>query len=248
MLIILMILGGAIGVMLGLIALSFVAREVHQPAHAEPEARERRPHQHIEPSSRAQRYPTVPPPLAPMTTTPEVLLPSLKQAQAAAPPAFVTPEVRVDPDSHQFVAPPVAASAPVPVVQFVPPAVKPVTPEKKKELAFIAFDAAKAISSDDELVSLLKQGHFVAAIDRYRRTHGVGVAEAKAALKAWRSTSEAHEALADSVEAAVTDPQIVSAIREGKFIEAIKLYRAKTGVSLQDAKHAIDAWRKELGS
>lgn len=248
MLIILMLLGGAIGVMLGLIALSFVAREVPQPAHAEPEARARRPHQHIEPASRAQRYPSVPPPLAPMTTTPEVLLPSLRQAHVAAPPAFVTPEVRVDPDAHQFVAPPVAVSAPVPVVQFVPPSVKPVAPPKKKELAFIAFDAAKAIAGDEELVSLLKQGHFVAAVDRYRRTHGVGVAEAKTALQEWRTKSEAHEELADSVEAAISDPQIVAAIRQGKFIEAIKLYRAKTGVSLQDAKHAIDAWRRELGN
>lgn len=110
-----------------------------------------------------------------------------------------------------------------------------------------AIDAGQAIANDAELIELLQGGHFIAALKHYRERNGVGLAEAKAAIDAWRAQSGQHEQAAQVVENVVTDPQIVAAIRKGKIIEAIKLYRAKTGVSLQDAKEAIDTWRRQLG-
>jgi ribosomal protein L7/L12 len=121
----------------------------------------------------------------------------------------------------------------------------------KRPNAQVALDAASAIASDPELVQLLKQGHFIPALKRYRDQHGVGLEEAKAALEAWRSQATASSKVAKVIDTAasdvVSDPQIVAAIRKRNFIEAIKLYRAKTGVSLQDAKEAIDTWRRNMG-
>jgi ribosomal protein L7/L12 len=128
-----------------------------------------------------------------------------------------------------------------------PPPQAPKRPTKTD----VAFDAAQAIASDPELVQLLKQGHFIQAIKRYRERHGVGLEEAKAAFEAFRAQATSKSKVAKVIDTAagevVSDPQIVAAIRRRNFVEAIKLYRAKTGVSLQDAKEAIDTWRRNMG-
>jgi len=145
----------------------------------------------------------------------------------------------------------VAPAAPVfTAFQPAPPPL-PAAKPRKTQAAKVVADAASAVAGDAELVRLLEQGHFIAAIKRYRDEHGVGLEEAKAALTAWRERSGRNEKVAQVVAQVasdtVTDPQIVAAIRKGNVIEAIKLYRAKTGVSLQDAKEAIDEWRRHLG-
>jgi ribosomal protein L7/L12 len=147
--------------------------------------------------------------------------------------------------------PPMPAARPAAVV-FVAPDANPTPPEppqpaRRAQAVGIAAEAAKVIGSDPELQAMLRQGHFIPALKRFRQKHGAGLHEAKAALEAWRASSEDHEQVAEVVETIATDPKIVSAIRKGNFIEAIKLYRAKTGVSLQDAKEAIDDWRRKLG-
>lgn len=112
-------------------------------------------------------------------------------------------------------------------------------------------EAIARIANDAELRQLIENGNLLQAVRRYKEQHGVGVAEAKQALEAFRSQSERNAKVVEAVEHVVdvtaTDPQIVQAIRSGKVIEAIKLYRAKTGVSLQDAKAAIDEWRRHMG-
>jgi ribosomal protein L7/L12 len=127
----------------------------------------------------------------------------------------------------------------------------PPLPPKRQTKTDVAFDAAQAIASDPELVQLLKQGHFIQAIKRYRERHGVGLEEAKAAFEAFRAQATSKSKVAKVIDTAagevVSDPQIVAAIRRRNFVEAIKLYRAKTGVSLQDAKEAIDTWRRNMG-
>ena len=42
------------------------------------------------------------------------------------------------------------------------------------------------------------------------------------------------------------DPQIITALRENKMLEAIKLYREKTGLSLAAAKTAVEDIKKRL--
>jgi ribosomal protein L7/L12 len=43
------------------------------------------------------------------------------------------------------------------------------------------------------------------------------------------------------------DPNVVAALRSNNMIEAIKYYRAKTGVGLAEAKSAVEAMRSRLG-
>ena len=243
--------------------------------HLQRPARERREHQHPDFSKREKRYPDVPPPLAPMTQTPKVLQGTDARALAPMESVFVTPSIPVvssvltsgpsaapvftTPTIAPISAPPPpsftpykapAVTAPQAFTAHVaqPVAVPPPLPSKPMAARVqSAIDAGQAIANDAELIELLQGGHFIAALKHYRERHGVGLAEVKAAIDAWRAQSGQHEQAAQVVENVVTDPQIVAAIRKGKLIEAIKLYRAKTGVSLQDAKEAIDTWRRQLG-
>lgn len=270
MVIVLLVLGALVGMMLGLVVLSAFSRvtvEGLTTPHPQRAARERRPHVHSDVQKGPERYPPVPPPLAPMTQTPTVLgaspdrvLPpmDLSFATPAVPSvAPVQPIVPLTPSAPPRAAPPPPAprAAPPPPTPPAPPplpAKKVVfTPHEEPPRAQVALDAAAAIAGDQELQQLLRQGHFIPALKRYREQHGVGLQEAKAAIDAWRAKSGRNEQVAQVVTKAAqevaTDPQIVAALRKGKVIEAIKLYRAKTGVSLQDAKEAIDTWRRHMG-
>jgi ribosomal protein L7/L12 len=273
MLILLLVLGGLVGVMLGLIALSSMSQVsvagLTTPHESRPK-KERRPHVHADVSQREERYPRVPPPLAPMSVTPAIPQGWGDRVLAPAPSLYVTPEVPHATGSSSSVpsAPPaqlprVAAAPPPPgapsftafeapkIAAVKPPPIPKAPRPPKQEPAKVVVDAAAAIAGDAELLALLEAGHFIAALKRYRDTHGVGLDEAKAALDAWRAKSRRHQQVAEVVSnvasTAATDPQIVAAIRKGNIIEAIKLYRAKTGVSLQDAKQAIDTWRRNIG-
>lgn len=44
----------------------------------------------------------------------------------------------------------------------------------------------------------------------------------------------------------VHDSEIEAQIRTGALVDAITLYREKTGVGLQEAKDAVEAWRDRL--
>lgn len=46
---------------------------------------------------------------------------------------------------------------------------------------------------------------------------------------------------------ATDDPQIIAALRAHKMIEAIQIYRQKTGVGLAEAKSVMEALRAGLG-
>lgn len=49
-----------------------------------------------------------------------------------------------------------------------------------------------------------------------------------------------------SVLREVNDSEIEQQIRSGHLIDAIKLYREKTGVGLKEAKDAVAAWRDRI--
>lgn len=46
---------------------------------------------------------------------------------------------------------------------------------------------------------------------------------------------------------AAASPEIVALVRDGKLIQAIKVYRQMTGMGLKESKDAIDALRAGLG-
>jgi ribosomal protein L7/L12 len=91
---------------------------------------------------------------------------------------------------------------------------------------------------DAQLQAHVTAGCKIEAIKRYRELTGAGLAEAKQAVEALeRGEATPSAEPADSS----FEREIVSLLQAGKKIEAIKLYRKRSGVGLKEAKDFIDA-------
>lgn len=88
-----------------------------------------------------------------------------------------------------------------------------------------------------EIRRLLSEGRKIEAIRRYREQTGADLAAAKAAVEALQRDEPPAPPAEDSPDAA----EIVALLQGGKKIEAIKLYRQRTGVGLKEAKDAVEA-------
>jgi ribosomal protein L7/L12 len=91
---------------------------------------------------------------------------------------------------------------------------------------------------DDELRALLAEGRKIEAIKRYREATGADLAAAKEAVEALErgEMATAKGPVDSSLEA-----EIVSLLEGGKKIEAVKIYRERTGMGLKEAKDAVEA-------
>lgn len=101
------------------------------------------------------------------------------------------------------------------------------------------------------LMALIEKGQTIEAIKLYRERTGAGLKEAKDAVEALaRGERPAMpQALSNSAEGISNAPEqeIVSLLKNGKKIAAIKLYREKTGSGLADAKNAVEALASNHG-
>lgn len=105
-------------------------------------------------------------------------------------------------------------------------------------------DDTFAQSFEDELRALLAAGQKIEAIRRYREQMGAGLAEAKAAVEALeRSDESAH----GSAATAGFEPELLRLLEQGRKIDAIRLYRERTGAGLKEAKDAVEALAVERG-
>jgi ribosomal protein L7/L12 len=87
-----------------------------------------------------------------------------------------------------------------------------------------------------EVDRLVRAGRKIQAIKVYRELTGVGLKEAKDAVERWNHpTAPAPPPLPGADMSTVDD-----ALRAGRTIEAIKLYREATGVGLKQAKDAVE--------
>lgn len=89
-----------------------------------------------------------------------------------------------------------------------------------------------------ELQSLMANGKKIEAIKLYRERTGAGLAEAKEAVEAFEQGQSLPKTEAPGSD---VDREIVSLLEQGKKIQAVKLYRERTGVGLKEAKDAVDA-------
>jgi kynurenine formamidase/ribosomal protein L7/L12 len=96
----------------------------------------------------------------------------------------------------------------------------------------------------NEIVLLLQGGKKIGAIKLYRERTGVGLKEAKDAVEALErgESLPTREPVDSSMEA-----EIVRLLEAGKKIEAIKVYRERTGVGLKEAKDAVEAVAAQRG-
>lgn len=107
--------------------------------------------------------------------------------------------------------------------------------------------APAPVPADASPEQLLRAGKKIEAIKRYRELTGVGLKEAKDAVEALEA-GRAPAALPSKSQLLrqVSDSEIEAQIRSGHLIDAIKLYREKTGVGLKEAKDAVEAWRDRI--
>jgi ribosomal protein L7/L12 len=105
------------------------------------------------------------------------------------------------------------------------------------------MDTANA-DFEAELRALLAEGRKVAAIKRYREEMGVGLAEAKQAVEAIERDQPppAGEPDDDSWQS-----QVAALLEDGRKLQAIKLYRERTGAGIKEAREAVDALGADRG-
>lgn len=89
-----------------------------------------------------------------------------------------------------------------------------------------------------ELQALLSEGRKLEAIRLYRERTGAGLMESKDAVEALaRGEPPAEAGPMDSA----LQSEILSLLEQARKIEAIKLYRERTGAGLKEAKVAVEA-------
>ncbi len=88
---------------------------------------------------------------------------------------------------------------------------------------------------EDELRALMVAGRKIEAIKQYRAATGAGLAEAKDAVEALVSVPSRES------DGSPFESEILSFLKQGQKIAAIKLYREHTGVGLKEAKDFIEA-------
>jgi ribosomal protein L7/L12 len=93
-------------------------------------------------------------------------------------------------------------------------------------------------------MTLIQNGQKLEAIKQYRERTGSGLKEAKDAVEA---LERGEQLPTPNAILTTVDQDIVSLVREGKRIAAIKLYREKTGVGLPEAKAAVETLATEHG-
>lgn len=84
--------------------------------------------------------------------------------------------------------------------------------------------------------------HRLQRVREYRERHGVGLREALEAIQAQDAGQPLP--LPAATQAAAAGLGVETLARQGRVIEAIKLYRQQTGASLSEAKRAVDQLRK----
>lgn len=91
---------------------------------------------------------------------------------------------------------------------------------------------------DAELRGLLAEGRKIQAIKRYREATGAGLTDATQAVErlAKGEAAGSHASVDSALEA-----EIASLLEGGKKIEAVKLYRERTGLGLKEARDAVEA-------
>jgi ribosomal protein L7/L12 len=106
----------------------------------------------------------------------------------------------------------------------------------------------------DEIIRLLQAGRKIEAIKRYRADTGAGLADARAAVERLELEMSISAGTPDELQTpapggAAPDflkRETEALLQRGRKIEAIKRYRAQTGLGLRAAKEAVDLLEQEL--
>ncbi len=95
---------------------------------------------------------------------------------------------------------------------------------------------------EERVRALLDKGQKIAAVKVYRDATNAGLAEAKAAVEAIERGARSGATASGGL-----DDEVLSLLRRGQKIGAIKLYREQTGAGLKEAKDAVEALARQHG-
>jgi ribosomal protein L7/L12 len=93
----------------------------------------------------------------------------------------------------------------------------------------------------EQIRVLLGQGRKIEAIKVFREATGAGLAEAKEAVEA---LEKGQDPLSRVKPGDGLESEVLALLEQGKKIEAIKVYRNRSGAGLKDAKDAVEALAK----
>jgi ribosomal protein L7/L12 len=99
-------------------------------------------------------------------------------------------------------------------------------------------------SDDDAVLTLARAGRTIDAIKLFREQTGAGLKECKDAVEALlegQAPPRPAGALPGWAEGADLQSEVRALLDKGLTIEAIKLYRVRTGLGLKEAKDAVEA-------
>ena len=138
------------------------------------------------------------------------------------------------------------------------PEVPSIQPAGQGPLPFATPPTVVTAEAARDIEQLLSQGQKITAIKLMREQTGLGLAQAKDLIDSWPSgVSVAQRGFAPYVAAStaavpppvgrgVLPPDVIAQIDRlvaaDQRIQAIKVFRAATGVGLKEAKDRIDAW------
>jgi len=97
---------------------------------------------------------------------------------------------------------------------------------------------------EQQVRTLLGQGQMIAAVKLYKDQTGLGLAEAKQAVEAMQAGAApaSPPGIGGDLEA-----ELLGLLRRGDKLEAVKLYRDRMGVSLLEAKQAVESLAASQG-
>jgi len=98
----------------------------------------------------------------------------------------------------------------------------------------------------DDIKAQIASGNKIAAIKLYRDATDAGLAEAKEAIELIAAGKPPKDVGRTPQPDDAALQRVSAAISAGSLIEAIRLYRAATGVGLNEAKDAVDALAMQL--
>jgi ribosomal protein L7/L12 len=97
--------------------------------------------------------------------------------------------------------------------------------------------------SMNDVEKLIRDGEIMYAIKAYRELTGAGLREAKETVEAMARGEAVN--VVPTLPLAATIDDVVSQVKAGQMIPAIKTYRQVTGAGLKEAKEAVDALAAE---
>jgi len=111
------------------------------------------------------------------------------------------------------------------------------TDDLAREAAAARPAPSKEPTVEERIAALVAAGEKIEAIKVYRQEYGTSLTEAKDAIDAI-ARGEASPARASATDG---DSDVEALVAQGKWIDALKLYRQKHDVGLAEAKAAVEA-------